>query len=48
MQNSLRYIATGRYTKKNYNLRYENLKKLGYRSLVNEYYNFKKGRIENE
>ncbi|MBQ9014278.1 MAG: hypothetical protein IJ094_12145, partial [Bacilli bacterium] len=48
MQNSLRYIATGRYTKKNYNLRYEDLKKLGYRSLVNEYYNFKKGRIENE
>ena len=44
MQNSLRYIATGRYTKKNYNLRYEELKKLGYRSLVNEYYKLKKGR----
>lgn len=48
MQNSLRYIVTGKYTKKNYNLRYEELKKLGYRSLVNEYYKFKKGRIENE
>ena len=43
MQNCLRYIATGRYTKKNYNLKYEKLKKLGYRPLVSEYYKFKKG-----
>ena len=38
----LRYIATGRYTKANYNLRYETLKQLGYRSLVNEFYKFKR------
>ena len=41
MQQSLRYIATGRYNKKNYNIRYEDLKKLGYKPLVAEYYNFK-------
>jgi len=33
-----RYIMTGRFSKKNYNLRYDDLKKLGYRSLVHEYY----------
>ena len=42
MQQSLRYIATGRYNKKNYNIRYKDLKKLGYRSLVAEYYKFRK------
>ena len=37
-QNTLRYIKTGRYNKKNYNIKYDELKKLGYRSLVHEYY----------
>lgn len=37
----LRYIPSGRFCKKNYNLTYEQLKKLGYRSLVNEFYKFK-------
>ncbi len=38
MQESLRYIKTGKYNKKNYNLTYKELKQLGYKSLVNEYY----------
>ena len=38
----LRFVATGRHTKANYNLRYETLKELGYRSLVNEFYKYKK------
>lgn len=38
MQNTLRYIATGKYSKKNYNIKYEDLKKMGYRPLVSEYY----------
>lgn len=41
MQQSLRYIATGNYGKKNYNIKYDELKKLGYRSLVGEYYKLK-------
>ena len=36
-----RHIYTGKYTKANYNLRYETLKELGFRSLVNEFYKFK-------
>ena len=40
MQSCLRYIKTGKYNKKNYNLKYEDLKALGYRPLVNEYYKF--------
>lgn len=37
-QDCIRYLVTGRYSKSNYNLRYETMKELGYRSLVNEYY----------
>lgn len=37
----IRYLSTGRFTKKNYNIRYEYLKTLGYRSLVNEFYKAK-------
>jgi len=33
-----RYIVTGRFTKKNYNLRYHELKSLGFRSLVRAYH----------
>jgi hypothetical protein len=39
--NSRPYLSTGRHCKKNYNVRYETLKKFGYRSLVNEYYKYK-------
>jgi len=38
MQDCIRYIATGNYSKIRYNLRYEQMKEYGYRSLVNEYY----------
>ena len=37
-QDCVRYIATGKHTKSRYNVRYEDMKKLGYRSLVHEYY----------
>ena len=38
IQQNIRYLTTGRHTKANYNLRYETMKELGYRSLVGEYY----------
>lgn len=38
MQENIRYIATGKHTKSNYNFRYVTMKECGYRSLVNEYY----------
>ena len=41
-QDCLRYLISGKRTKARYNVRYEKLKELGYRSCVNEYYG-KKG-----
>ena len=41
MQQELRYVATGKHNKKNYNIRYSDLKRLGYRSLVHEYHKCK-------
>lgn len=41
MQDCIRYLATGKRTKSRYNFRYEDIKNLGYRNLVNEYYKFK-------
>ena len=38
----LRYLQTGRHNKSNYTVSYDSLKKLGYTSLVNEYYNWKR------
>ena len=38
LQENCRYVATGRHNKANYRLRYASLKKLGYRSLVHEFY----------
>ncbi len=38
LQQYLRYLSTGRHTKANYRVRYSDLKALGYRSLVHEYY----------
>lgn len=38
MLSCIRYIATGKHTKKNFNLRYETIKELGFKSLVNMYY----------
>lgn len=41
IQQTLRYIATGKYNKKNYNITYTKLRELGYKPLVSEYYKFK-------
>lgn len=38
MLECVRYLATGKRTKSKYNFRYDDIKSLGYRSLVNEYY----------
>lgn len=37
-QSCIRYLATGKHTKSAYNFRYEQIKDLGYVSLVNRYY----------
>ena len=42
MISALRYVATGKHTKANYNIRYSELKELGYQSLVNLFYKYKK------
>ena len=41
-QEQLRFLLSGKKTKSRYNVRYEKLKSLGYRSLVNEYYKFRR------
>lgn len=41
LQQNIRFLSTGKHNKSNYKVDYEQLKKLGYRSLVNEYYKFK-------
>ena len=41
-QQYIRYLSTGRHTKTNYRIRYKDLKALGYRSLVHEYYQYKR------
>ena len=41
MQDCIRYLATGKRTKSRYSFRYGDIKSLGYRNLVNEYYKFK-------
>lgn len=41
MQDCIRYIASGSYSKSRYNFRYEDMKHLGYTSLVNRFYAFK-------
>ena len=38
-QQCIRFLATGKHTKSAYNFRYADMKALGYRSLVNRYYN---------
>jgi hypothetical protein len=42
LQQYIRYIPNGRHGKTNYKIKYGKLKELGYKSLVNEYYKFKK------
>ena len=41
LQQYIRFLSTGRHNKTNYRVDYAQLKALGYRSLVNEYYKFK-------
>ena len=41
-QDCLRWLVSGKHTKGRYDVRYEDLKRLGYRSLVHEYYAFQK------
>ena len=41
LQQNIRFLSTGKHNKSNYKFDYEKLKKLGYKSLVNEYYKFK-------
>ena len=39
-QDCIRYVATGKRTKKRFDFRYEDMKSLGYKSLVHEYYSY--------
>ena len=48
MLECIRYLATGKRTKSKYSLRYEDIKALGYRSLVNEYYKQKNESIKEQ
>ncbi len=41
MQDCIRYLVTGRRTKSRFDCKYDDIKRLGYRNLVNEYYRFK-------
>ncbi|MBO4770658.1 MAG: group II intron reverse transcriptase domain-containing protein [Clostridia bacterium] len=41
-QDCIRYLISGRHTKSRFNVRYEHMKALGYRSLVNEFYSHRK------
>lgn len=41
MQQCIRYIATGKKNKSQYDFRYSDMKSLGYKTLVNSYYDFK-------
>jgi len=42
MQDCIRYIAQGNYSKSRFNLRYSDMKTLGYTSLVNKFYKYEK------
>jgi hypothetical protein len=46
MQECIRYVMSGRHTKANYNTRYEQLKGLGYTSLVHTWHSWRRGEIE--
>lgn len=41
-QDCIRYLVSGSHRKSRFNVRYEDIKKLGYRSLVHEYYSYNK------
>ena len=41
LQQNIRFLRTGKHNKTNYRIDYDQLKELGYKSLVNEYYKYK-------
>ena len=41
LQQNIRYLSTGKHNKSNYRTDYAQLKQLGYKSLVNEFYKYK-------
>lgn len=41
-QDCIRYLVSGKHTKGRFNVRYEDMKQLGYKSLVHEYYSYRK------
>ncbi len=43
LQQNIRFLGTGRHTKANFQTDYAHLKRLGYRSLVHEFYKYKEG-----
>ncbi len=45
-QQCVRYIATGKQTKAKYNFTYEQMRELGYKTLVNSYYSFRENKYE--
>lgn len=45
MQDCIRYIATEKRTKKKFDFKYSDMKKLGYKSIVHEYYRVKEAAI---
>lgn len=46
LQRYIRYLGTGRHGKANYRVRYADLKALGYRSLVHEYYLYRRSKSD--
>ena len=47
---NIRYLYTGKHGKKNYDLRYSEIQEMGYRSLVNNFWKYKRGKynVDNE
>jgi len=45
-QDCIRFLVSGKRTKARFNVRYEDMKQLGYKSLVHEYYSFNENEAE--
>lgn len=48
MQQCIRFLFGGKYSKANFNLRYETMRQMGYRSLVGAYYQKRRGNSKTE
>ena len=44
LQQNIRFLSTGKHNKTNFKTDYAQLKQLGYKSLVNEFYKYKESR----